>query len=436
MRGGTSKAIVFHARDLPLERALWDEIFLSAIGSPDPYGRQLDGMGGGVSSLSKVCVVGPSTVAAADIDFTFAQILIREGRVDYSSNCGNMISAMGPFAVDEALLPAACGEMLVRIHNTNTRKIIHARFSVDEGSAAVEGDSQIPGVAGTGAPVRLEFLNPGGATTGKLLPTGRVRDTLQVPGVGAVEMSMVDAANACVFVRARDVGLTGAELPDALEANREVMTKLEAIRLSASGAMGIAANEAEAKGKLSNPAIGVIAAPTDAPTLSGAQVRASDVDLTARMLAKGQAHRALPLTRTLCMAAAARIEGTLVHEAARAPADPDGVFRIGMPSGIMTAAARVRRRDGTWDVEQGAFFRTQRRLFEGHVLVRTARTSAQTSVKRTLDDLEIERLRLQTAINAYPAPIPGCDVYFNDLLAQRSRISEEINAIRTSAANC
>jgi 2-methylaconitate cis-trans-isomerase PrpF len=435
MRGGTSKAIVFHARDLPQERALWDEIFLSAIGSPDPYGRQLDGMGGGVSSLSKVCVVGPSSVAAADIDFTFAQILIREGRVDYSSNCGNMISAMGPFAVDEALLPAACGETLVRIHNTNTRKIIHARFAVDEGGAAVEGDLQIPGVADTGAAVRLEFLNPGGATTGKLLPTGRVRDTLSVPGVGAVEASMVDAANACVFVRARDVGLTGTELPDALETNRDVMARLEAIRIAASVAMGIAANEAEAKGKLSNPAIGVIAPPNDATTLSGEQVRASEIDLTARMIAKGQAHRALPLTRTLCMAAAARIEGTLVHEAARAPGDPDAVFRIGMPSGVMTAAARVRRRDGVWEVEAGAFFRTQRRLFEGRVLVRTARTRAHASSERTLPELEAERLRLQADINAYPAPIAGCDVYFNDLLVQRSRISEEINAIKASV-NC
>ena len=373
MRGGTSKAIVFHARDLPAGRALWDAIFLSAIGSPDPYGRQLDGMGGGLSALSKVCVVGPSSVDAADIDFTFAQVLIRERRVDYSINCGNMISAMGPFAVDEGILRARDGETVVRIHNTNTKKIIHARFPTLEGRAAVDGDMEIPGVAGTGAPVRLEFLTPGGATTGRLLPTGRVRDTLSVPGVGEIEVSMVDAANACVFVRARDVGLSGAELPDAIEADAQAMRKLGAIRLAASVAMGIAGSEAEAATRLSNPAIGIVAAPQDAPTLSGETVRASAVDLTARMLAKGQAHRALPLTRTLCMAAAARIEGTIVHEAARAPSGADAQIRIGMPSGVMTAAASVTQCDGAWHVEHGAFFRTQRRLFEGRVLVRTPR---------------------------------------------------------------
>src|SRR5688572_6287587 len=138
MRGGTSKAIVFHARDLPLERALWDEIFLSAIGSPDPYGRQLDGMGGGVTSLSKVCVIGPPSRPDADIDYTFAQILVKEGRVDYSSNCGNMTTAMGPFAVDEGLVGAPGREATVRIHNTNTGKIIRSRFGVDGGLAAVE----------------------------------------------------------------------------------------------------------------------------------------------------------------------------------------------------------------------------------------------------------------------------------------------------------
>src|SRR5688500_5423057 len=172
MRGGTSNAIVFNAANLPQDRALWDEIFLSAIGSPDPYGRQLDGMGGGISSLSKVCIVGPSSRPDADIDYTFAQVLVKEKRVDYSGNCGNMSSAMGPFAVDEGLVRASGEEAVVRIHNTNTRKIIRARFALDEGLAAVDGELAIPGVSGTGAPVPLEFLNPGGATTGRLLPTG------------------------------------------------------------------------------------------------------------------------------------------------------------------------------------------------------------------------------------------------------------------------
>ena len=164
-------------------------------------------MGGGVSSLSKVCVVGPASRPDADIDYTFAQVLVKESRVDYSGNCGNMSSAMGPFAVDEGLVPATGAEAVVRIHNTNTKKIIRARFGLDDGLAAVDGDLVIPGVSGTGAPVRLEFLNPGGATTGRLLPTGNVVDTLDVPGVGRLSVSMVDAANACVFVRAADLGL-------------------------------------------------------------------------------------------------------------------------------------------------------------------------------------------------------------------------------------
>ena len=370
---GTSNAIVFHQRDLPADRRLWDAIFLAAIGSPDAYGRQLDGMGGGVTSLSKVCVVGPSTHPDADIDYTFAQVPVREQRVEYSTNCGNMSSAMGPFAVDEGLFVAGGNEACVRIHNTNTRKLIHARFPLADGQAAVDGDAQIPGVAGTGAPVLLDFLSPGGATTGKLLPTGNARDMLEVPGVGCIEVSMVDAANACVFVRARDVGLAGVELPDALEADTSAMRRLAAIRVAASVAMGIASDAAQAATALSNPAIGVVSPPQDATLSSGAALRADAVDLTARMLARGQVHRALPLTRTLCMAVAARIAGTLVHEAARAVSDPDTELRIGMPSGVLVAAAQVRRFEGTWTVLRGTFLRTQRRLFDGCVLVRASR---------------------------------------------------------------
>src|SRR4051812_10283322 len=249
MRGGTSNAIVFNARDLPRERALWDDIFLAAIGSPDPYGRQLDGMGGGISSLSKVCIVGPSSRADADIDYTFAQVSVKESKVDYSGNCGNMSSAMGPYAVDEGIVKPASKDALVRVHNTNTRKIIWSRFALDQGLSAVDGDLAIPGVSGTGAPVRLEFREPGGATTGKLLPTGNVSDTLDVAGHGQFRVSMVDAANACCFVRASDLGLSGTEMPEALDANTPLLERLQAIRIAASVAMGIGATAEEAKAK-------------------------------------------------------------------------------------------------------------------------------------------------------------------------------------------
>lgn len=372
MRGGTSNAIVFKARDLPADRAQWDEIFLAAIGSPDPYGRQLDGMGGGVSSLSKVCVVGPPSRPDADIDYTFAQVQVKEAKVDYSANCGNMSSAMGPFAVDEGLFKAAGPDAVVRVHNTNTKKIIRARFTLDDGLSAVDGDLAIPGVSGTGSPVRLEFLEPGGATTGKLLPTGNVVDTLDVPGVGKIRASLVDAANACCFLNAADLGITGTELPDAIEANTALMEKLAAIRLVASVAMGIARDEAEAKAKRAVPFVGFVSPAQDAASLSGVDIRAADVDLTGRMISNGQPHRALPLTVSLCMAVTARLEGSLVHAATRPATAADAPIRIGMPSGILVVGANVFRKDGAWYAEQGAFYRTQRRLFDGYVYVRAS----------------------------------------------------------------
>jgi 2-methylaconitate cis-trans-isomerase PrpF len=373
MRGGTSNAVVFHARDLPRDRAQWDEIFLAAIGSPDPYGRQLDGMGGGVSSLSKVCVVGPSTRNDADIDYTFAQVQVKEAKVEYGANCGNMSSAMGPFAVDEGLLKVSGEEALVRVHNTNTKKIIWSRFPLDDGLSAVDGDLAIPGVAGTGAPVKLEFREPGGATTGKLLPTGNVVDTLDVPGVGKIRVSMVDAANACVFARAADLGIEGTELPDEIDANTDLLKKLAAVRVAASVAMGIAKTPEEAAKRAAVPFVGFIAPPRDAKTLTGETIRAAGVDITARMMSNGQPHRALPLTCTLCLAVAARLEGSVVHEAARANSNPEAEIRIAMPSGVLTVAASVRKLEGQWHAEQGAFYRTQRRMFEGHVVLRASR---------------------------------------------------------------
>ena len=375
MRGGTSNAIVFNAKDLPQDRSRWDEIFLAAIGSPDPYGRQLDGMGGGISSLSKVCVVGPSTRDDADIDYTFAQVAVKESKVDYSGNCGNMSSAMGPYAVDEGLVSATGKEALVRVHNTNTRKIIWSRFAMDQGAAAVDGDLAIPGVAGTGAPVRLEFRDPGGATTGMLLPTGRVAEVLDVPGHGRFTVSMVDAANACCFVRADELGIRGTEMPDALDAEAALLERLQAIRLAASVAMGIAATQDDARAKRVVPFIGFVSEPQDGSTLTGERIARDAVDLTGRMISNGQPHRALPLTASLCMAVAARLEGSVVHAVTRRASDAEAPIRIAMPSGVLTVAATVRMQNGAWFAEQGAFYRTQRRLFDGSVYVRASRLS-------------------------------------------------------------
>ncbi len=368
IRGGTSKALVFNAADLPAERAEQDRIFLATMGSPDPYGRQLDGMGGGLSSLSKVCIVGPSTHPEADVDYTKGQVQLREARVDYASNCGNMSSAIGPFAVDEGLVKVdADGEALVRIYNTNTRKLIHARFEVKGGKAEVDGDLAIPGVGGTGAPVRLDFLEPGGASTGQLLPTGQVQQDLVVEGHGTFRVSMVDAANACVFLRAADIGLTGTEMPEEIERVPGLLDKLGAIRCAASVAMGITA-DVEAAKKKSIPIIGFVAPARPAKLLNGESITAEQVDISARMLSNGQPHRALPLTASLCLAVAARLEGSVVHENTRAGASDR--LAIGMPSGILVADAAVGRREGAWFAERVTLLRTQRRLFDGFVYAR------------------------------------------------------------------
>ncbi len=365
MRGGTSKAIMFHARDLPAARDEWDAIFLSAMGSPDPHGRQLDGMGGGISSLSKVCVIAPSQRDDADVDYTFAQVQVKEARVDYGANCGNMSSAVGPFALEEGLVPAADGEARVRIFNTNTRKLIHSTFGAHGGRAAVAGVLAIPGVAGTGAPIRLDFIEPGGATTGKLLPTGNAADVLDVPGVGKIEVSMVDAANACAFVAAAALGLKGTEMPEELERNAAAMEKLAAIRLQASVAMGIARTLDEARARTAVPFVGFVAPAQDARTLSGENLAAAAADLSVRMLSNGQPHRALPLTASLCAAVAARIEGSVVWNASRHNAGE--MLRLAMPSGVLMVGADASRESGTWQVAHGSFYRTARRLFEGYV---------------------------------------------------------------------
>jgi 2-methylaconitate isomerase len=372
MRGGTSKAVMFHARDLPADRTLWPEIFVAALGAGDPNGRQLDGLGGGISSLSKVCVIGPPSRPDADVDYTFAQLSPKTAEVDYSGNCGNMSGAVGPFAVDEGLVRADGPEAVVRIHNTNTGKLIVSRFALDEGAAAVDGGFALAGVGGSGAPVRLEFLELGGAKTGRLLPTGNPLDRLDVPGLGAIEASLVDAANPCVFVRAADLGLAGTEMPEALDGRPDLLDRLEAIRRAASVAMGIAPSLEAAAAIGSVPKVAFVAPPQDAPTLSGAPLAAADLDVTVRMISIGQPHRAVPLTGGMCLAVAARIDGTLVAEACAGRERE--IVRIAQPSGVTEIGAVVVRGTDGWRAESAVVYRTARRLMDGFVYVSAART--------------------------------------------------------------
>jgi len=373
MRGGTSKAVVFNSRDLPADPALWDPIFLAVMGSPDANGRQLNGMGGGLSSVSKICVVGPPTRPDADIDYTFAQVSVKQASVDYSGNCGNMSSAMGPFAVEEGLVEApANGEAVVRIHNTNTAKVIIARFAMRDGEADVDGELAIDGVAGTGAPVRLEFIDPGGTKTGRLLPTGRVRDILDIPGLGQVEASLVDAANPCVFVDASALGKQGTELPDALEQDRAFLERMEAIRCAASVAMGIAPDIAAAAAIPSVPKVAMIVAPCRMETLSGRVLDAREMSLGIRMISIGQPHRAVPITGATCLAIAVRVVGSLPHALARAG---DGPITVAHPSGATVVDAAVDNADDPARARavHGAVYRTARRLFEGQVFYQAPR---------------------------------------------------------------
>lgn len=342
MRGGTSRGLVFSAADLPVDRKEWDAIFLAAMGVPDPAGRNLDGMGGGLSSLNKVCVIGPPSRSDADVDYTFAQCAVSEARVDYAGNCGNMSSVVGPFAVEAGLV--ACqpdGEAAVRIHNTNTGKIIVARFPVEGGALAVSGDLAIGGVAGTAAPIRLEFLQPGGARTGKLLPTGKTVDLLE-----GIEASCIDAANPCVFVLAEALGKTGNETPQELETDTRFLARMAAIRVAGAERMGIA-------GSASVPLVAMVSASS------------GDADIQVRVVSMGQPHRAVPITGAICLALAARVPGTLPHRLCTAAQGP---IRIAHPSGVTLVDAAL---NAAGEAEYGAVYRTARQLFEGAVAFRS-----------------------------------------------------------------
>ncbi len=364
LRGGSSKGVFFHAKDLPEDRAKQDAIFLSVLGSPDPYGRQLDGMGGGISSLSKAVIIGPPTHPDADVDYTFAQVAVDRPLVDWSGNCGNLSSAVGPFAVDEGLVRASDGEALIRIHQVNTRRIIHARFPVRGRRAETEGDFTMAGVSGTGARIRLDFLAPGGGATGKLLPTGQAMDVLEHGGQ-RYRATLVDAANACVFLDAAELGLIGTEGPDAIEANPATMALLDALRRAAAVRMGLAATPEAAP--LAIPKVAVVSAPATYRALDGATIGADTHQVSVRMISMERAHRAVPLTGGMALGVACRIEGSLPQVIA-APSRDDEV-RLANPSGILSVGAEVRRDGAGWHAESAVVYRSARRLMQGAVAV-------------------------------------------------------------------
>ncbi|TDZ34280.1 3-methylitaconate isomerase [Colletotrichum spinosum] len=358
-RGGTSRAIFFRAEDLPADRAEWDRIFLGAIGSPDPYGRQLDGLGGGISSLSKVCVVGPSARPDADVDYTFVSLGVRDAGVDYSSNCGNMSAAVGPYAVDAGLVDvagvpaaaaaAAATRATVRVYNTNTGKLIESEFPVEGGEAAADGDFAIDGVAGTAARVQLKFLRPAGSRTGRLFPTGSRVDELE-----GFEATCIDAGNPCVFVPARGLGVEGTITPQGIEDHPTLLRTLDTIRRAAGVKMGLAESRDAVPGSVPKIAI-VSAAPEDG---------GGKKTLVARAMSVGQPHKAIPVTVALAAAAAANADGTVVSALVGAAGRPGSDVTIFHASGTLDVAAAYGD-DGS--LESATVYRTARRLMEGRV---------------------------------------------------------------------
>jgi 2-methylaconitate isomerase len=365
-RGGTSKGMFFHPRDLPADRAAIDRVLLAAIGSPDPYERQLNGMGGGLSSLSKAVIIGPSTHPDADVDYTFIQLAVDEAVADWSNNCGNLSSAVGHFAVDEGLVTAKDGEAFMRIHQTNTKKLIHSRFMVRGGKAETSGDYVIAGVAGGGSRIRLDFLDPAGAVTGKLLPTGNAVDMLDIGGGERVEATLIDATSPIVYVDVASVGLDGSESPDQIEAAPGVMAKLDRIRRAGGIAMGLAASPD--KIGLQTPRVAMVAAPKAFRSLDGETVAGDAFDIATRMISMGRAHRAIPGTGGLNLGVATQVAGTIPNRLSR-PANAAGEVRVANPSGLVSVGAVVRQDKGAWVAESAVLFRTARRLMQGEVAV-------------------------------------------------------------------
>lgn len=364
-RGGSSKGVFFNAKDLPSDRAEIETILLKVLGSPDPNGRQLNGLGGGLSSLSKAVILSASERDDADVDYLFAQVAVDKPIVDWGANCGNLSSAVGPCAVEMGLIDVDDGEALVRVYQVNTNKIIHARFPVEAGQPVTTGTFELAGVGGSGARIALDFIDPGGSVSSALLPTGRSVDTIDLDGQ-SIEVSLVDATNPVVFVRAEALGLNGCEIPDEIEAMPSMMERLDRIRRVGGVLMGLA--ETPETVPLANPKVAVLSGPAGFTALDRSVVDASQYDISVRMVSMERVHRAVTLTAAMCVATACQISGTLAHQVAR----PGGAeVRVGNPSGILPVAAEVQN-DGQWQVKRTTAFRTARCLMRGDVAVEQA----------------------------------------------------------------
>ncbi len=374
MRGGTSKGVFFLAGDLPGDRDSRDRILLRVIGSPDPYGKQIDGMGGATSSTSKVVLISKSERPDSDVDYLFGQVAIDKAVIDWSGNCGNLTSAVGPFAIAAGLVKeAGCvrdGIVTVRIWQANISKRIIAHVPMRGGQVLEEGDFRFDGVAFPAAEIAIEYLDPGGSGGAPLLPTGKTVDDLDIPGVGRIRATLLSAGNPTVLVHAGDLGLTGTELQAEVNGDPELLSHCEAIRAAGAVAMGLAADAAEAtRSRPATPKIAFVAPPQSYTASSGRVVDAGEADVLVRILSMGKLHHAVTGTGAVALAVAAVLPGTVLHGIVEGRLAPGGRLRMGHPSGVMEVGAQARMENGAWTVDKVVMSRSARRLMEGWIFV-------------------------------------------------------------------
>ena len=378
MRGGTSKGVFFSLLDLPaaaqVPGAARDALLLRVIGSPDPYEKQIDGMGAATSSTSKTVIVSKSLHADHDVDYLFGQVAIDKPFVDWSGNCGNLSAAVGSFAVSSGLVDAARipdnGTAVVRIWQANIGKTIIAHVPITDGAVQETGDFELDGVTFPAAEVQLEFLNPAAdeeGAGGSMFPTGHLVDDLGVPGVGTLNVTLINAGIPTIFVNARDIGYTGAELQNDINSDPKALALFETIRAHGALRMGLIAQLGDAAKRQHTPKVAFVAGPTEYVSSSGKVVKAQDVDLLVRALSMGKLHHAMMGTAAVAIGTAAAIPGTLVNLAAGG--ELRSAVRFGHPSGTLRVGAEAQQVDGEWTVTKAIMSRSARVLMEGWVRV-------------------------------------------------------------------
>jgi 2-methylaconitate isomerase len=374
MRGGTSKGVFFRADTLPADPAARDRILLRVIGSPDPYEKHIDGMGGATSSTSKVVVIGPSSRPDCDVDYLFGAVSIDQPVIDWSGNCGNLTSAVGPFAIAQGLIDApADGIAIVRIWQANIHAKIVAHVPMKNGEVQEQGDFELDGVTFPAAEIRIEFLDPGGSEAraeagGGMFPTGHPTDTLELPGLGSYQATLINAGNPTVFINAESLGLSGHETQFDINGNAALLQRCESIRAYAAVRMGLGASPEEVTAlRPATPKLSFISKPREYVASNGKRVDPQSVDINARILSMGKLHHAMTGTGAVALAVASVIPGTLVNRLTSGKAA--GQLRFGHPSGTMTVGAQAEERDGNWVVTKAIMSRSARRLMEGVVLV-------------------------------------------------------------------